>query len=278
MIASARVEIVRDHRLPYYEQLKRLLMAEILDDGLEPGHLMPSESAMCERYDVSRTVVRQAVGELVNEGFLQRMRGKGTFVARAKIPEQFMQTTVGFFEDMAAAGRSVTSSVLSCDIVAATDRIGDLLDLQPDRTCIEMVRLRSVDDEIVAFTKSYINTSDPKIFAFLKDTDLSMASLYRVLEEHFGMRIESGRRWLEATSAPVMLAKLLEIRTGDPLLFIESIGRDGRGNAVEAFQAWHRADRMQVAMDVVRDKRSPALENRLSHDGSSLSLRSSAAR
>ncbi|MSV71987.1 MAG: GntR family transcriptional regulator, partial [Actinobacteria bacterium] len=50
--------IDHDARLPYYEQLKQLIVREIARDSLEPGHLMPSEAEMCARYEVSRTVVR----------------------------------------------------------------------------------------------------------------------------------------------------------------------------------------------------------------------------
>ena len=249
------IGIERDTRLPYYEQLKQLILHEIARDNLEVGHLMPSESEMCQRYGVSRTVVRQAVGELVNEGVLQRMRGKGTFVAKPKLSEQFMKSTVGFFEDMTSHGHSVTSTVLSIDRVEAAGRVRELLGSEPDSHCIEIVRLRAVNDQVVAFTKSYINRSDQHALEFLRAADLSNASLYSILEESFRLRIDTGHRSIEATTARGMMAKLLEVGPGDPLLYIESAARDSRGAVVECFQAWHRADRMKIEMDVVRDNR-----------------------
>lgn len=247
--------IERDARLPYYEQLKQLILREIVRDALEPGHLMPSEADMCQRYGVSRTVVRQAVGELVNEGVLQRMRGKGTFVAKPKLSEQFMESTVGFFEDMTSHGHSVTSTVLSIDLIEAAGHVRELLGLQPGSHCIEIVRLRAVNDEVVAFTRSYVNRAEPRMLEHLKAADLSTASLYRILEETFGLRIETGHRSIEAMAAHGMMAKMLEVSPGDPVLYIESTGRDHSGAVVECFQAWHRADRMRIEMDVVRDNR-----------------------
>jgi len=252
-IDGSRIE--RDARLPYYEQLKQLILREIARDGLEPGHLMPSEAEMCQRYGVSRTVVRQAVGELVNEGVLQRMRGKGTFVARPKLSEQFIESTVGFFEDMTSHGHSVTSTVLSVDLIEAAGRVRELLELPLGSQCIEVVRLRAVNNEVVAFTRSYINRSDPRILEHLRETDLSTTSLYRILEETFGLRIETGHRSIEAMLAHGMMAKMLEVGPGDPVLYIESAGRDHSGAVIECFQAWHRADRMRIEMDVVRDNR-----------------------
>lgn len=251
-------DIEREARLPYYEQLKQLILREIAEKGLEPGHLMPSETEMCTRYGVSRTVVRQAVGELVTEGVLQRMRGKGTFVAKPKLSEQFMESTVGFFEDMTSHGHSVVSQVLSIDLVEVAGRIRELTGDGAGSHWIEIVRLRAVNDEVVAFTKSYVNRADPVILEHLRAADLSRASLYRILDEQFGLRIESGHRSIEATSATGMMADLLKVRQGDPLIYVESVGRDTRGTTLECFRAWHRADRMRIEIDVVRDNRPKA--------------------
>jgi GntR family transcriptional regulator len=227
--------IQRDVNIPYYEQLKRLIVQQIAADGLEPGDLLPSEGELCERYGVSRTVVRQAVGDLVTEGLLQRMRGKGTFVGRPKLREQFIESTVGFFEDLTARGETVESVVLSLDLVPATAKVAKALDIDAGSQCIELSRVRSVNGEVV---------------------DLTSLSLYRFLEEHWNMRIESGHRSLEATTAKGVVARVLELRVGSPVLYIESVGRDSRSVPVEHFQAWHRADRTRLEMDVVREKRS----------------------
>jgi GntR family transcriptional regulator len=249
------MSIRRDVNVPYYEQLKRLLAQQIEDEGLEPGALLPSEGELCERYDVSRTVVRQATGELVNEGLLHRMRGKGTFVARPKLREQFIESTVGFFEDLTGQGHEVISDVLSVDLVEASPKVAEALGVAERTPCIELVRLRSVNDEVVAFTKSYINTSSRDLLEDLRSRDLTGMSLYRVLEDHWNMSIESGHRSLEATKAKGMLAKMLQVRSGEPVLYIESVGCDRAGNAVEYFQAWHRADRTRLEMNVVRNRR-----------------------
>jgi GntR family transcriptional regulator len=258
--------ITHDSRLPYYEQLKQLLLREIARDKLEPGHLMPSESEMCHRYGVSRTVVRQAVGELVHEGVLQRMRGKGTFVAKPKLSEQFTESTVGFFEDMTTHGHSVTSSVLSVDRIEVAGRVREMLGVAAGSHRIEIVRLRSVNDEVVAFTKSYVNRDDPELLEFLRAADLSTTSLYRLLEDDFGLRIDAGHRSIEATAASGMMTKLLEVSPGDPLLYIESVAHDSDHAVVECFQAWHRADRMKIEMDVVRNNRAAGPPSLFRHD------------
>ncbi|MFJ5560760.1 GntR family transcriptional regulator [Streptomyces sp. NPDC093250] len=255
MATRPTLTVRRDLNVPYYEQLKQVIVQQIEADGLQPGDLIPSEGELCERYGVSRTVVRQAVGDLVNEGLLHRMRGKGTFVARPKIREQFMESTVGFFEDLTAQGHRVVSKVLSLDLVEANSTVAQALEVPEHTPVVELVRLRSVNDEVVAFTRSYISSSSAELLDTLRAHDLTTASLYGILEHDWGMQIESGHRSLEATVAKGMLARLLEVRSGEPVLFIESVGRNAEGGVVEYFQAWHRADRTRLEMNVVRDKR-----------------------
>ena len=54
--------------LPFYYQLKQILLTELRDRELSPGARLPGDHELCETYDVSRTVVRQALTELETEG------------------------------------------------------------------------------------------------------------------------------------------------------------------------------------------------------------------
>jgi GntR family transcriptional regulator len=252
MTSARRGTIRRDINVPYYEQLKHLVLQQIKDDGLRPGDLLPSEAEIGERYAVSRTVVRQAIGELAAAGMLTRRRGKGTFVNEPKIREQFMESTVGFFEDLTGQGHEVLSEVISVDLIRPAPHIATTMDLRDDARVIEVVRLRRVDDMVVALVKSYVNSDSEELLDRLRNEDLAHASLYRILEDPWGLRIESGKRSLEATKAEGMLARLLEVGSGDPVLYIESVGSDEQGAVVEYFQAWHRADRSRLEISVVR--------------------------
>ncbi len=75
--------INRDVPIPYYYQLEGLLRQQIVAGRLQPGQQVPSEKQLCERYGVSRTTVRQAIGKLVAEGLVYHVKGKGTFVRKS---------------------------------------------------------------------------------------------------------------------------------------------------------------------------------------------------
>jgi GntR family transcriptional regulator len=97
--------IDRDSPVPYYHQLKELLRDEIVSGRWPAGVQIPSEPELCRLLDVSRTVVRQALGDLGHEGLLRRRKGLGTFVAEPKIHGRLVQSLTGFHDDMLAQGR-----------------------------------------------------------------------------------------------------------------------------------------------------------------------------
>lgn len=67
--------------LPKYQRVKRQLIREIESGKFPPGSAFPSEYQLLELFDVSRPTLIRSLTELVNEGYLTRQRGKGTFVS-----------------------------------------------------------------------------------------------------------------------------------------------------------------------------------------------------
>lgn len=74
----------RSSAVPFYVQLKQTLQREIQEGVYAPGELIPTEVELCRQYGISRHTVRQALSELVKEGVVYRVPGKGTFVARRR--------------------------------------------------------------------------------------------------------------------------------------------------------------------------------------------------
>lgn len=253
---AASTGISKDAPLPYYEQLKRLLVAQMESGELHSGDMLPSEFELCAHYGVSRTVVRQALGELAAEGRLYRLRGKGTFIARPQLREQFMESTVAFFEDLPTSGDALRRKVLRCELVAAGDAPPEL-ELPTTAKCVEIDRLRRVDGAVVSLTRHVLPaTLHDDLLGAARSFDLERNSIYRFLEDVCGVRVHSGHRSLEAIRSPDELAQLLEMPAGDPVLYVRSVGRERTGQPVEFFEAWHRGDRIQFEIDVAGPARS----------------------
>ena len=105
-----------DSHIPYYIQLMDILREKVQQSEWRPGDQIPGEQDLCERYQVSRTVVRQALRELEYEGVITRQKGKGTFISLPKISEGLVQKLTGFYQDMVERGLKPGSQVLHQEV------------------------------------------------------------------------------------------------------------------------------------------------------------------
>lgn len=250
----SREGIRRDVPIPFYYQLSQLLRGEIEAGAWLPDTLIPSEHELCAAYGLSRTVVRQALGELAAEGLLYRVKGKGTFVARRKIKEKFIQRSDGFYGDMTARGLAVSTVVLDQCIVPPPPHVRQCLRLGAGNDAIKIDRLRSVDGAVLLFVQTYIPAA---LCPDLVTADLSSCSLYALLREQYGLTVASGTRSVEAVLAHPPLAALLGVDRGDPLLKLDSVSFLDDGRPLEYYEAWHRGDRGKLEIEILVER--PAL-------------------
>jgi GntR family transcriptional regulator len=249
-LSTPRVSPV-DHTspLPYYAQVKESLRESIERGDWKPGDQIPGEPELCTQFRVSRTVVRQALTELVYEGLIVRAKGKGTFVAEAKITENLAQKLTGLYEDMATLGLATQSQVLKQRLVAASTRIAGYLEVPPGTSVIEIERLRFVQDEPLVLVTTYVPYER---CADLLQADLSRQSLYALMEKQCGIIISRGRRSFEAVAASQREAELLRIERGSPLMLLDSVSCTDDGTPIEYYHALHRGDRSRFEADLLR--------------------------
>ena len=243
--------------IPYYIQLIELLKHKIESAIWNPGDQIPSEFELCETYKVSRTVVRQSLKELELEGLIFRRKGKGTFIAEAKINESLVQKLTGFHQDMIERGITPITEVLRFETVPATSKVANFLQLDPSELVFTLERLRFVEGEPVLIVTTYI---PHKLCPELENFDFADRSLYDVLEVEFGLLLSHGRRTIEAVSADKREAALLHIDEGDPLILLDSVTYLNDGTPVEYYHAIHRGDRSRFEVNLVRLKENDSLE------------------
>lgn len=222
-----------------YHQLKRRIIEDIGRLGMRPGDLLPGEHRLCEQFGVSRTVVRQALAQLEYQGVIERVKGKGTFVAHQKTPESLVHTLTGLFEEVAARGGHVHSDVRRQEVAPAEDEVADALGVAPGTPVVAIERLRFVENEPWSWTTTYLPHD---IGALVLHEDLSDQSLYALLASH-GIRAVRGVRSAEAASANESQGALLGVSAGQALLVLRSISYDQTDRPMEYFVAHHRGDR-----------------------------------
>lgn len=249
-----------DSNIPYYIQLIDALKEKISQGDWKPGDQIPSEPELCETYGVSRTVVRQALGEIELEGLVVRRKGKGTFVAEPKINESLAQKLTGFYQDMVERGHKPITQVLEHRVVPANKKVAGYLGIEPDTTVVEIKRLRFVADEPIVLVTSYLPYH---LCPALANADLTNQSLYKFLEQEVGLMIARGRRTIEAVGANEYEAELLRIDRGAPLILLNSVSYLEDGTPIEYYHAVHRGDRSRFEVELVRIREQRQLRKTL---------------
>lgn len=231
--------IDRASKLPLYHQLYVLLRGNIMRGDLEPGDALPTESELMERYEVSRTTVRQALDILVNEGLIYRQQGQGTFVAHPTLT-QSASRIVSFTEDMRRRGLKPGTQILDTGLVPAPDDVAEALQIRPGEEVSCLERLRLADGEPISLEKSYlVHVYCPGILG----GDYAQTSLRQALELKYGIRLVRAKQTIRAIVASREVAKKLSIRVSAPLLFIERVSYSQNDIPVEFLQVYHRGDR-----------------------------------
>lgn len=230
--------------IPLYYQLKEILLEEIKQAA--PGTSLPTELELCEQFDISRPTVRQAINELVVEGYLTRMKGKGTFIAEPKIQQDFLIVLKSFGEEMQEKGLVPTTKVLGVEKTVCDEKISAALNIPPGSGVIKLTRLRFADNVPIVLVVTFLPLDKlPDIL--LKDFEND--SLYHIIEKEYGYKIERAKRTLEARIATEE-ARLLEIKKGDPIQFIQTIAYLDDGTPIEFSLAEYRGDKSEFTFEL----------------------------
>lgn len=240
--------IDRTSPLPFYHQLKQILLDDLRERGLPPGSRLAGDHELCETFDISRTVVRQALAELEIEGVIERVKGRGTFVAPEKTSEHLVQSLTGLYEDVAARGSHLRSEVRRLEVVPADEQVAAQLELEVGSPVTVIERLRYVDGEPWVLATAHLPAG---LAPGLRADDLVDASLYGLLASRYGVVLTHGRRGVEAVVAGDTLAASLAVPPGSPVLVLRSVAYAG-DRAVETFVAYHRGDRSRFEVLLTR--------------------------
>jgi GntR family transcriptional regulator len=139
--------------VPLYIQIKRDLIRKIKEGEFQIGESIPGENHLKNIFNVSLITVRKAIAELVNEGYLYRIQGRGTYAADRIINRPL--NLMSFTEDMREKNFNVHSKLLELDVLN-DEFIADKMCIPFTEPVVKIKRVRIVDNEPIALQTSYI--------------------------------------------------------------------------------------------------------------------------
>jgi len=225
--------------MPAWAQVAQHFKRTIDEGTLASGQRLPSETELANDFGVSRITVRQALGHLSAEGYVDRRQGIGTFVAPRRLPIQHDLSMNDPWRDrLSLQGYKPVSQVLESSLrealpPEATARLSDL-DVEPPLAYFK--RLHRVDDEPIGVTESWVPLS---VVPGLDKQRLVEGSLSQTLSERYGIETPLVDNVVEAILATAADAHLLETFVDTPLFVVTAAGRRRDGDLVHVSRtAW----------------------------------------
>ncbi|HEY5586983.1 MAG TPA: GntR family transcriptional regulator [Ruminiclostridium sp.] len=232
--------INKDIPIPLYYQLKEIVLKEITDGKINAGDYLPTENKFVEAYSISRSTVRQAMSELVNENYLFRYKSKGTVVSTPKIPQEFVNIIETYENQMKKLGFKPKTKVICFEVVTASAVVANRLNLKVDEKVIHLERLRYANEEPIVLVETFLPF---EICDFLMEHDLVSESLYKILSKKYSSAVVRVERTIEAINSESRESKLLMIEKGHAIQKFQTIGYNSLGREIEYSVAKYRGDR-----------------------------------
>ena len=215
-------------RTPLYQQLYTDLRSKIQTGEWQPGDLIPAESELTRDYNMSRITVRTALEHLVQDGFIDRYAGRGSFVKGLQTDTRNCLSS--FTHQMLALGHVPSTKLVSLKSLKNDDA---RLPFKKNAAIVLIERLRKLNGEPAALMRSYlpkrlVPNIQPEHF---KETGQEQSLLY-ILENHFGIVLDEGEETTAALCISESDANLLSITKGSAIVEKTCLVRNLQGETV----------------------------------------------
>jgi len=239
------------YKIPKYYLLKQDIIQKIEKDELNDDQMIPSERELIEQHGISRITVRKAIDELVNEGYLYRIQGKGTYVKGDSVKQELFSIT-SCTRDILQMGKVPTRKVIHAGVIEPNSKRMRELEITPSDKIFMLDRVYFADDDAVNRTIVYLPY---KLFPNLSKHDFAAQSLYDVLESEYQVKITRATRTIEAIAAEPEIAALLSIPEGIAILLFRGITYGIVNNKevpIESFKSYYRSDNRRFYINQVK--------------------------
>ncbi len=238
----------KSNGIPAYRQIATSIRMQI-DRGVYPeGSKLPNEDQIAKMHGVSRGTVRQAIGDLSNQGIVKRIHGSGTFVCEpGNVCKIETDHFISFLDSLENEGGSIDTTILDRGLTSSQGQLNDIFPAGIDLFSIK--RLRKRVNKAVMFSIDNIPVDlAPDINIKYKDNK----SIYDFLEKVYSLRISKVKRIFYAISANGEVAKVLSLKEGEPIFYIKQQAFDDFGRCIDFAHLYIKSELMHFSISTSR--------------------------
>lgn len=238
-----------------YDQIRIMILKMIETGEFQEGEKIPSELELVELFGASRITVRRAIKELEDEGVLKIVRGKGTFVEKAKRPVRILNLEEGFTDGLQIGNNQVTKVILEKKIITASKGISRLFESEKPIEVLKLVRVIREGEKPISVDYAFLPV---EIYPDIENLVGDNISTFRLINNHYKVHFRKAKKEVEIVHPNDEVSALMKVSPLDQIVQIRKIIWD-ENRPVHYSQYYLRADRIKLSIDI--DVNSNKLES-----------------
>lgn len=224
-----------------YHKVYNNIKSQIVGNHYAAGQKLAPERQLCEQFQVSRITARHALRLLEEDGLVERLQGKGTFIKNLK-PAKLPITELGFSKSVKNYAPGLYRNLLKNEITNAPLAISKSFQHNGEK-CLLAIRTDILNKEIIAFDKAYIRLEYSQSIT----TDLlKQVDFFEKWLEHENLKIVFYQETIEAIEADNEISSILQIKNGEAVLKSTEIYHNRNNDPVAVFESYYRGDRIKL--------------------------------
>lgn len=231
-------KIDKKSEIPLYQQLAHSIKKAVDEQKLKENDKIPAENEFCKIYDLSRTTVRQALDILEKDGYIYKLRGKGSYVSTPKI-YQNRSSFSKFYDDMRSLGKVPVSKIISLKIKVADAYVREKMQLEENEMLCQIKWIRYGNNEPLIYETINLNY---KLVDGIEMKELTDKKLYDILSEEYRIKMTHGKELFYPCKLDINEAKNLGLKENDLGMKVERVVFQGK-DVVEYTTSTVRGDR-----------------------------------
>lgn len=234
-----------DTSVALHHQIKEDMFLHLRSGRWPPGFELPTEEELCRHYGVSRGTLRRAIADLVSEGYVERQRGRGSFVSRPKLESG----VVGSYSRFRVIGPPLDPGgrIVACERVRAAKDVATMLVIEPGRSIWRLERVRFTQRRPVSLQTSYIPAA---LCPDLDRQELATRHLVDVMQDVYGVQLVRAVEYVDPVVADGYAGRALSVRARTPLFQIERITYAMNDTVAEYRRALLRGDAYRYRIEL----------------------------
>lgn len=224
-----------------YFNIYNEIVSKIENGELVANTKLPSEAQLMEQYKVSRDTVRKSMTLLEQNGYIEKAKGKGSFVLdRGKF--DFPVSGITSFKEFASnLGDRSETILVNLNLKNPSDQLAKNLEASLNDYIWEVIRVRKIDGERIILDKDYMNAK----FVPRLTEDICKDSLYKYIEEDLRLKISYAKKEITVQKATEEDRELLDLGMFDSVVLVKSCTYLEGRNLFQYTESKHRPDKFK---------------------------------